>query len=100
MEKRCAAGADWIRSVGGAAVAWLAVTLAVPSGSVRAQDLRIEHVAIVSAERSQPLRDASVSIHEGRIAAISGGSTARPSRAASSGPASQLDGRGSIWCPG
>jgi imidazolonepropionase-like amidohydrolase len=99
-EAGCGAGADWIPSVGGPAVAWLAVTLAVPSGAVSAQDLRIEHVAIVSPERAQPRRDATVIIHEGRIAAISGASAPRPSRAASSGPASQLDGKGLYLVPG
>jgi len=36
-----------------------------------AQDLRIDHITIVSAERTSPLRDAEVYIHDGRIAAIS-----------------------------
>jgi imidazolonepropionase-like amidohydrolase len=39
--------------------------------SVTAHDLRIEHVTIVSPERSTPMRDASVSIKDDRITAIS-----------------------------
>ena len=98
-EKCCAAGADWIRSVGGAAVACLAVTLAVPSGSVSAQDLRIEHVAIVSPERSRPLRDATVSIHDGRIAAISHDRAAPRSRSTLS-DVQVLNGTGLYLTPG
>jgi imidazolonepropionase-like amidohydrolase len=98
-EKRCAAGRDWIRSPGSAAAVWLAVTLAVPAGSVSAQDLRIEHVAIVSPERSQPLRDATVSIHDGRIAAISSNRAAQRSRSTKS-EADALDGTGLYLTPG
>jgi hypothetical protein len=98
-QKRCVAGGDWIPSLGGAAVAWLAVTLAVPSGSVSAQDLRIEHVAIVSPERSQPLRDATVSIHNGRIAAISNDRAAHRPRSTKSG-VDALDGTGLYLTPG
>src|ERR1700685_1666375 len=36
-----------------------------------AQDVRIEHVIVVSPERSLPMRDATVYIHDDRIASIS-----------------------------
>lgn len=36
-----------------------------------AQDVRIEHVTIVSPERSSPMRDATVYIHDDRIVSIS-----------------------------
>lgn len=45
---------------------WLAV---VPWATAAAQDLRIEHVTVVSPERAKPLRDATISVHDGRIVA-------------------------------
>jgi imidazolonepropionase-like amidohydrolase len=47
------------------------VLWAGPWNATSAQDLRIDHVTIVSAERTSPLRDAEVYIHDGRISAIS-----------------------------
>ena len=35
-----------------------------------AQDVRIEHVTVISPERSAPLIDASVLIHDGRIVSL------------------------------
>jgi len=83
-----------------AAASWLLMAVAVPWQAAISQELRIEHVVIVSPERAQPRRDATVIIHERRIAAISAGRAARLSRAASSGPASQLDGKGLYLVPG
>jgi imidazolonepropionase-like amidohydrolase len=41
----------------------------VPWAAAGAQDLRIEHVTVISPERTGPRRDATVSIHDGRIVA-------------------------------
>ncbi|HXI47743.1 MAG TPA: hypothetical protein VNH39_04080 [Steroidobacteraceae bacterium] len=56
-------------------IRWLMLALAVP-GALSAADLQIEHVTIVSPERSSPMRDARVHVHDGRIVAISTGSGA------------------------
>jgi hypothetical protein len=50
----------------------LLMTGAGTAGLASAQDLRIEHVNIVSPKRERPLRDVTFSIHEGRIVRISG----------------------------
>jgi imidazolonepropionase-like amidohydrolase len=47
-------------------------------GAPSAQDLRIDHVTIVSSERESPLRDADVYIRNGRISAISESGTSSP----------------------
>jgi hypothetical protein len=57
-----------------AALGGLLMTLCAHFGAARAQNLKIEHVTIVSSERADAIRDASVIIYEGRIAAISTGS--------------------------
>jgi imidazolonepropionase-like amidohydrolase len=59
-------------------IPWL--VLAVLPGVSSAADLRIDHVTIVSPERSSAMRDASVRVHDGRIVAIfkSSGATAAP----------------------
>jgi len=49
----------------------IAVTLFL--GSAMASDLRIDHVTIVSPERSGPMRDATVYIHGERITSIGRG---------------------------
>jgi imidazolonepropionase-like amidohydrolase len=64
-----------------------------------AQDLRIEHVTVVSPERAQALVDAEVTVHAGRIAAIS------PAEAATPAPSDRqhsqvIDGRGLYLIPG
>jgi imidazolonepropionase-like amidohydrolase len=64
-----------------------------------AGDLRIEHVTIVSAERTRPLRNANVSIHDDRIVAISIGSSTGAAHAKQSG-AENIDGRGLYLAPG
>ena len=56
-------------------IRWLMLALALP-GALLAADLQIEHVTIVSPERSSPMRDALVRVHDGRIVAISTGSGA------------------------
>ena len=45
---------------------WIAC---LPWAAVRAQDVRIEHVTVISPERAAPTRDATVSVHDGRIVA-------------------------------
>jgi imidazolonepropionase-like amidohydrolase len=49
---------------------WLVFVTAMP-GALWAGDLQITHVTIVSPERSDPLRNATVRVHDGRIVAIS-----------------------------
>ena len=66
--------------------------------SACAQDLRIEHVTIVSPERSSPMRDAEVRIHEGRIASISDATRADP--AGSRSTVETIDGRDLYLAPG
>lgn len=58
-----------------------------------AGDLRIAHVTIVSPERKVPLRDASVTVRDGRIAAIAIGVVPEDG-------ISTLDGRGLYLTPG
>ncbi|HEX2099773.1 MAG TPA: hypothetical protein VHF69_03860, partial [Candidatus Synoicihabitans sp.] len=75
------------------------VGLVVYCVSAVAQDVRIEHVTVVSPERSSPLTDVTVVIRGDRIASIS--SNARASAAGSSGTAGQIiDGRGLFLAPG
>ncbi len=65
--------------------------------SAAAQDLQIEHVTIVSADRQTSLADVTVSIHQDKIAAISSG------RSAARGPrkgVTIIDGRGLFLAPG
>jgi imidazolonepropionase-like amidohydrolase len=62
-------------------ILWLMLAVALP-GVSSAADLQIEHVTIVSPERSSPMRDALVRVHDGRIVAIAraGDATVRSSR--------------------
>ena len=62
-------------------------------GAGWAADLRIAHVTIVSPERKAPLRDASVTLRDGRIAAITTGAVPKDGVAT-------LDGRGLYLTPG
>jgi imidazolonepropionase-like amidohydrolase len=48
---------------------WFILGVALP-GTLLAVDLQIEHVTIVSPERSAPMRDALVRVHDGRIVDI------------------------------
>jgi imidazolonepropionase-like amidohydrolase len=78
-------------------IAWSAV-LSLSCTCARAHDLRIEHVTIVSAERPRPLPDASVWIHDDRIAGISSASTDTSHDVQSA--ATIIDGRGLYLVPG
>src|SRR5258707_10802333 len=77
-------------------IRWLLLTVALP-GALSAADLRIEHVTIVSPERVNPMRDAVVRVHDGRIVAISraGGATAQAST-----DTIAIDGSGLFLAPG
>src|SRR5690242_13125764 len=66
------------------------------SGAAAAQDVRIDHVDIVSPERATPLRNASVLIHNGRIAAISAGTRSNRSPL----QVKTVDGTGLYLAPG
>src|ERR1700733_1586242 len=75
---------------------WL--LLGQPAAARPVDELRIEHVTVVSPELSSPLRDAEVVVREGRITAISTGGSAK-------GPAATsqtviIDGRGLYLAPG
>ena len=72
----------------------LACLLAAPARG--ATDIRIDHVTIISPERTSPQRDALVIIHDGRIAVISTG------KANDSAPPGTkvIDGRGLFLTPG
>jgi imidazolonepropionase-like amidohydrolase len=76
-------------------IPWL--VLAFLPGVSSAQDLRIDHVTIVSPERSSAMRDASVRVRDGRIVAIAktgGASAARRTDAL------VIDGSGLFLAPG
>jgi imidazolonepropionase-like amidohydrolase len=77
-------------------IRWLVLAAALPS-ALLAADLQIEHVTIVSPERSSPMRDALVRVHDGRIVAISkaNGATAQSSRNTIT-----MDGSGLFLAPG
>jgi imidazolonepropionase-like amidohydrolase len=45
------------------------LVIALPWAAARAQDIRIEHVTVISPERAEPTHDATVSVHDGRIVA-------------------------------
>jgi imidazolonepropionase-like amidohydrolase len=75
------------------------VILAMWSPALRAQDLRIEHVSIVSPERPGALRDAEVDIHDGRIAAITGGNARQPEVGGAPKPTT-INARGLYLTPG
>jgi imidazolonepropionase-like amidohydrolase len=66
----------------------LGIQLAVAAA---AQDVRIEHVTVISPERSAPLTDASVLIHDGRIVSLA---------AHDKTPALTLNGKGLYLTPG
>jgi imidazolonepropionase-like amidohydrolase len=69
--------------------------LGLYSGPVTARELRIENATVVSPERSEPMRNVTVSIRDGRIVSISRRSSARPAR-----DAQVIDGRGLYLVPG
>jgi imidazolonepropionase-like amidohydrolase len=79
-------------------VSQLCLTLAAAlPGALSAADLRIEHVTIVSPERSTPMRDASVRVHDGRIVAIVRSGITIPH---SSADMYVIDGTGQFLAPG
>src|SRR5215470_12889826 len=82
-----------------AALASLSMASALQWPPAFAQELRIEHVTVVSPERPDALQNATVTVHEGRITAISTGSSASgaPLRAAG---ARILDGHRLYLIPG
>jgi imidazolonepropionase-like amidohydrolase len=80
---------SWVSQV------WLVLATVLP-GTLWGSDLEIKHVTIVSPERSDPLRDALVHVHDGRIVAISKttGASAR------SKDSTAVDGSGLFLVPG
>jgi imidazolonepropionase-like amidohydrolase len=71
--------------------------------SAIAQDVRIEHVTIVSAERSGPMPNSTVYIHDGRIVSISSATSASSTSAAtrhSEIKTEVIDGHGLYLAPG
>jgi imidazolonepropionase-like amidohydrolase len=74
-------------------------TLALPCDSAFANDVRIEHVTIVSAERAAPLKNATVSIRDDKITRISRGNSAGALRGSHPGP-QIIDGHGLYLVPG
>ncbi len=72
----------------------LVLTAALP-GALLAADLQIAHVTIVSAERSTPMPDTLVRVHDGRIVAIRSAS-----RATAHKGAIVIDGSGLYLAPG
>ena len=70
-----------------------------PSAAAPVDDVRIEHVTVVSPERESPLRDADVYIHDGRIASITTGGAPGPTAGAASA-VTTIDGTGLYLAPG
>jgi imidazolonepropionase-like amidohydrolase len=77
-------------------IRWLLLAVALP-GALSAADLQIEHVTIVSPERTSPMRDALVRVHDGRIVAIS---RANGATVHSSTDTIAMDGSGLFLTPG
>lgn len=73
----------------------LLVALGLGCGPLAARDLRIENVTIVSPERSRPALQVTVSIHDGRIVAITPASAV-----VSESDADVIDARGLYLVPG
>lgn len=87
---------NWTLSL--ARLAWLLVALGLSGGPVAARELVIENVTVVSAERSEPLRNVTVSVHDGRIVSISHPWAAQAARGAPDREV--IDGRGLYLSPG
>jgi imidazolonepropionase-like amidohydrolase len=77
---------------------WLAL-FGEPAAAAPVDDVRIEHVTVVSPERESPLRDAEVYIHEGRIASIATSGAPGPAAGAASA-VTRIDGTGLFLAPG
>jgi hypothetical protein len=75
----------------------LCLGIAINPARASDQELRIEHVTVVSPERSRALEDATVVIDNGRIASLSGRSTAMRKSVAAMGT---IVGRGLYLVPG
>jgi imidazolonepropionase-like amidohydrolase len=91
----------WSPRIGGLSALVLICLVAFGAfcGHAGAQDLRIEHVTIVSPERASPLPDATVFIHDGRISSVtSGGKTAANGSSAKN--VVVINGRGLYLSPG
>lgn len=80
------------------AIPLLQVALILYYATAVAQDLRIEHVAIVSPESVREIHNANVTIRDGRIQDISFTASIAPARGASAGPI--LDGTDLYLIPG
>lgn len=81
-----------------AALAFAAPILAAPT-----QDVRIEHVTVISPEQPGPIKDADVLIHDGRIVALAAhGKSDAASNGAKTGhsPVLTINGRGLYLTPG
>jgi imidazolonepropionase-like amidohydrolase len=74
---------------------WLSLAIAAP-GALVAANLQIEHVTIVSPERSGEMRDAVVRVHDGRIVSISNASNV----SARTSTDTRIDGKGMFLTPG
>lgn len=89
---RCGSDLRW------AALSGLLMITALPSERAAGQDLRIEHVTVVSPDRSTPLlSDVNVTVREGRIAAMVPAAQDNDARHAG---ASAIEGRGLYLVPG
>lgn len=76
-------------------LALLLGVLGLCCGPVTARELRIENATVVSPERSEPMRNVTVTIRDARIVSIS-----RPSPASRAQDAEVLDGHGLYLVPG
>jgi imidazolonepropionase-like amidohydrolase len=65
------------------------------AGAAAVEDWRIEHVTVISPERTRPLVDATISIHAGRIVALTTGKPPSRSQATAT-----VDGSGLFLTPG
>jgi imidazolonepropionase-like amidohydrolase len=74
----------------------LALALSAFLPPAAARELSIEHVTVVSAERSGPLRDATVVVRDARIASVSASGSSR----SSGGDVQVIDGTGLFLSPG
>ena len=77
------------------AISWIVLAIPALASAAAVEDLRIEHVTVISPERTQPLVDATVSIHDGRIVAITTGKHPGRSQATAT-----VDGSGLFLTPG
>jgi imidazolonepropionase-like amidohydrolase len=78
--------------------AWWLLAVGNSTAAQPVDDLRIEHVSVVSPDTPSPLPDTEVVIHKGRITAISPSGGAK--RPAATSPAIVIDGRGLYLTPG